>query len=137
MSDVNEEIAKLYFENNNFLIRTNVKYYFKGEKGVGGDSDIDIIAFNLQPDKINPPKNFVLDTRDIKGIMYAAVEVKGWHTETFTPSLIKNSPRIFYFTREEADKKIKEVIRTAHYKKNSLYLPLLKQLIPNKMLFNS
>ncbi len=117
MSDVNEEIVKLYFENNEFLIRTNIKYYIKGEKNVGGDSDIDILAYNLNPDKMHPPKNFVLVTTDLKGIEYAAIEVKGWHAENFSPSVIKNNERIFYITRKEADEKIKETIRTANYKK--------------------
>lgn len=124
MADVNEEIARLFFENRDFLVRTNVKYWVKGEKGIGGDSDVDLVAVNLHPDRINPPKNFILKTDDLKGIEYAAIEVKGWHTEAFTPSLIKTAPRIFNFIRPEADKKIKEVIQTAHYKK-ILVIPTL------------
>jgi len=96
----------------------------KGEKGIGGDSDVDLVAVNLHPDRINPPKNFILKTDDLKGIEYAAIEVKGWHTEAFTPSLIKAAPRIFNFIRPEADKKIKDVIQTAHYKK-ILVIPTL------------
>ena len=117
MADVNEEIAKLYFENNGFLIRTNVKYYVKTKGSVGGDSDIDIIAFNLNPDRMNPPDDFVLKTPALAGIEYAAVEVKGWHTLNFSPSVIQGSPRILNFVRAEADQKVKEVIRTAQYKR--------------------
>lgn len=124
MADVNEEIARLFFENRDFLVRTNVKYWVKGKKGIGGDSDVDLVAVNLHPDCINPPKNFILKTDDLKGIEYAAIEVKGWHTEAFTPSLIKAAPRIFNFIRPEADKKIKDVIQTAHYKK-ILVIPTL------------
>ena len=32
----------------------------------------------------------------------AAVEVKGWHTERFTPSYLRAWPRLFYFARPEA-----------------------------------
>ena len=124
MADVNEEIVRLFFENLNFLVRTNVKYWVKSEKGIGGDSDVDLVAHNLHPDRINPPTNFILKTDDLKGIEFAAIEVKGWHTEVFTPSLIQSAPRIFYFTRPEADEKIKAVIQTAHYKK-ILVIPAL------------
>jgi len=106
------------------LVRTNVTYRVKGENGIGGDSDVDLVALNLHPDRINPPKNFILKTDDLKGIEYAAIEVKGWHTEVFTPSLIRSAPRIFYFTRPEADEKIKAVIQTAHYRK-ILVIPAL------------
>ena len=117
MVNVNEEIVRLFFENNNFLVRTNVKYHISSDAGVGGDSDIDLVAINLQPDRINPPKDIILETDDLKGIEFAAIEVKGWHTEAFTPSLVIAAPRIFNFIRPEADEAIKKVIQTAHYKK--------------------
>jgi hypothetical protein len=69
-----KKLQDFFFENHNFFVRTNVKYRVKGEKGIGGDSDVDLVAVNLHPDSINPPKNFILKTDDdLTGIEYAAI----------------------------------------------------------------
>lgn len=101
MPDVNETIVRHFFELNGFLVRTNVKYWVSGERG-GGDSDIDLVVYNLNPDKLNPPQGFVLTVDELAGIRRAIVETKGWHTESFTEGLIKNTRRIFHFVRPEA-----------------------------------
>ena len=101
MPDINETVVRHFFEMNGFLVRTNVKYWVSGERG-GGDSDIDLVVYNLNPDKLNPPQGFVLAVDDLAGIRQAIVETKGWHTESFTEGLIKNTPRIFNFVRPEA-----------------------------------
>lgn len=101
MPDVNETIVRHFFELNSFLVRTNVKYWVAGERG-GGESDIDLVVYNLNPDKLNPPQIFVLKVDELAGIRRAIVETKGWHTESFTEGLIKRTPRIFHFVRPEA-----------------------------------
>ena len=101
MPDVNETVVRHFFELNGFLVRTNVKYWVSGERG-GGDSDIDLVVYNLNPDKLNPPQSFVLTVQELTGIRRAIIETKGWHTESFTAGLIKNTPRIFNFVRREA-----------------------------------
>jgi len=90
----NETIVRHFFELNGFLVRTNVKYWVSGKRG-GGDSDIDLVVYNLNPDKLNPPQAFILTVDELAGIRQAIVETKGWHTESFTEGLIKNTPRIF------------------------------------------
>ena len=117
MSDVNEEIVRLFFEQLGFLVRTNVKYYVSKEKGPGGESDIDLIIYNLKPDLSNSLESFVLTKEDLKGIEYAIVECKGWHTEKFRPSLIRDTPRIFNFVRPEALNKAKVLFNTANFLK--------------------
>ena len=87
MADVNEEFSRLFFEHNGFLVRTNVKYYIiHNDRNNGGDSDIDLVVYNLNPNRQNPPTNFVLTLADLTGIEYAIVETKGWHTTTLTNS---------------------------------------------------
>ena len=117
MSEVNEEFSRLFFEQCNFLVRTNVKYYIIGEGNVGGDSDIDLVVYNLSTDRQHPPNNFVLNVNDLRGIEYAIAETKGWHQERFSPAVINNNPRIFNFVREESIAKATEVLNTAHFKK--------------------
>jgi len=116
MAYVDEEIVRLFFEFQGFLVRTNVKYMIT-KSGVPGESDVDLVVANLHPDKKNPPREFVLRVEDLKGIEYAAVEVKGWHTITFTQGMIRESPPIFNFVRPEAIKAVTESLGTAHFSK--------------------
>ena len=117
MADVNEEFSRLFFEQCGFLVRTNVKYHVRKTGQVGGDSDIDLVIYNLRPDRRNPPASFVLSVEDLNGIEYAIVETKGWHETRLTPAAINNSPRIFNFVRSEALKCATEVLNTAHFKR--------------------
>lgn len=116
MRDVNEEIVRLYFEGNGFLVRTNVPYYVrKNDRGPGGRSDIDLIVANMNhSEKDNLP--FVLTNDDVKGINKAAIEVKGWHTETISPAT-NNFERLTYITREEAVNAVEEVFGKCRFKK--------------------
>ena len=111
MTDINETIVRHFFELNGFLVRTNVKYWVTGERG-GGESDIDLVVRNLNPDKLNPPHEFILTVDKLPGIRQAIVETKGWHTERFTQGLIRTTPRIFNFVQAEA---IREVTKNVLY----------------------
>lgn len=118
MSDVNEEFARVFFEENDFLVKTNLKYYVKKEgKTIGGDSDIDLLILHLKPNTMSPVSTFVLNVEDLKSIDCAIVESKGWHTETFTESKIKSNPRIFNFVREEAIEKAELFFNRSNFKK--------------------
>jgi hypothetical protein len=83
MSDVNEELVRRYYEIQGYFVRTNVRYEFRAERGMG-HSDIDLCVLHpLSGDA-------------------AIVEVKGWHTERISPSYLRAWPRLFYFVRPEA-----------------------------------
>jgi hypothetical protein len=101
MPDINETVVRHFFELNDFLVRTNIKYWVASERSAG-ESDIDLVVLNLNPDKRNPPQSFVLTLDELPGIRQAIVETKGWHTNSFTRSVIKTNPRIFNFVRPEA-----------------------------------
>ena len=116
MPDINETVVRHFFELNGFLVRTNVRYWVSGERG-GGDSDIDLVILNLNPDKLNPPRSFVLTLDELPGIRQAIVETKGWHTERFTEGLIKGTPRIFNFVRPEAIEQAKRVFSDADFRR--------------------
>jgi hypothetical protein len=84
VSDVNEDIVRLYFELNGYMVQSNLKYMIHT-----GESDIDLAIMREKPaDR-------------------AIVEVKGWHTERFTLTYVMNDTKSdscppFYFTRPEA-----------------------------------
>jgi hypothetical protein len=99
MSDINEEIVRLFFESNKFLVQTNLPYSLHNV-----DSDIDLLVLNLHPvEAKNKEIDFVIkEMDDLKRIHRASIEVKGWHGMNFTPSVIREFNRIFNFVSDSA-----------------------------------
>ena len=94
MSAVSETIVREYFELHAFLVRQHRKYIAQTRRE---DDDIDFFVLNPQPQKRDAEMPFVLSPPDLQFIARAIVVVKGWHTETFSPSLLANAPEIFRF----------------------------------------
>jgi len=116
MADVNEEIVREYFEDNGFLVRTNLKYYInRNNGGPGGLSDIDLVVVNMKTTDLGSLP-FILTTNDLKGISKASIEVKGWHTERITPN-INNFNRLSHFARNEAVEVASKFFDTRDFKK--------------------
>ena len=88
--DVNEEILRLYFELNGYMVHTNLKYRVKKPGGPGAEADIDLAVYRRDPED------------------RAIVEVKGWHTETITKGYLTHPEkkdyrgRIFNFIQKPA-----------------------------------
>jgi len=116
MPDINETIVRHFFELNGFLVRTNVKYWVSGARG-GGDSDIDLVVYNLDPDRRHLSQDFVLTLDSLQCVRRAVVETKGWHTMSFTEGLVKSTPRIFNFVRPEAIEAAAEVFQDADFRR--------------------
>jgi len=117
MAEVNEEIVRVFFETCGFMVRTNVRYQAPGRMRI--DSDVDLVVHNVNPQREHPPDNFVLTVEELKGVEYASVEVKGWHTENFNPSLIRaaKDKGLFNFVCEEAIDAVTEALNTARFSK--------------------
>jgi hypothetical protein len=98
MAEANEALVRAYFELRGYFVRTNVLYQFRKGQGMGW-SDIDLCA-------INPRSGDA-----------AAVEVKGWHTESITPSYIKEWPNLFYFVRPEALAAAEELLGRSDFRR--------------------
>jgi len=96
MTHLNEEIARVFFEISGFLVRSNLPYRIgKGSP----DSDIDLLIQNTAPTG-DPPREMILSAAKLQGIHRAIVEVKGYHTERFSPSILDE--RMFRFTTADA-----------------------------------
>ena len=114
MAEVNEEVSRLFFEANGFLVRTNLSYFVKKPKGPAGTSDIDLLVANMAPESsIEMP--FILEEEHLAGISKAIIEVKGWHMERISPSL-SSFDRIAYFTRPEAIRAATDFFHASDFK---------------------
>jgi hypothetical protein len=94
MSAINETIVREYFELHGFLVRQDRKFEARGKQEVDG---IDFSVWNPQPAQPASPAPFILESADLPAVNRALVVVRGWHTESFGPALLENSPEIFRF----------------------------------------
>ena len=95
MPAVSETIVREYFELNEFLVRQHRKYISQTHREE--DDDIDFFVLNPHPQPPDGALPFVLGSADLPVIERAIVVVKGWHTETFSSSVLARAPEIFRF----------------------------------------
>jgi hypothetical protein len=94
MSAVSEMIVREFFELRGFLVSQQHKHTTTGRKE---EEDIDFFVVNPRPPAEGAPASGVLTPEDLIKISRAVVVVKGWHTDTFGPSLLAHAPEIFRF----------------------------------------
>ncbi|MBI3877664.1 MAG: hypothetical protein HY300_17185 [Verrucomicrobia bacterium] len=94
MSAVSETIVREYFELSGFFVRQQRKFIAPQRRE---DDEIDFHVINPRYVPAEKPLPFVLSSTDLASIARAVVVVKGWHTDTFSPSLLANAPEIFRF----------------------------------------
>lgn len=114
MTEVNEEIVRQYLEQLGFFVRTDVPYFrSRAETGLksGGWGDLDVLAWHPN------------------GTRYL-IEVKGWHTERFSPSYFdEGSPYVDRFSRKAAE----EIFGSKQFK-TVLVVPSISGRAPDRVL---
>ena len=103
MSAIDEGIVREYFEQNGFLVRQVRKYQVTARKK-SGDEEIDLIVYNPAWDRSARKPDFFLFSSELPFIQRAVVAVKPWHTNVFSPAILKSSPEIFRFLEENVMK---------------------------------
>jgi len=99
MSAIDEGIVREYFEQNGFLVRQVRKYQVTARRK-SGDEEIDLIVYNPAWVGGSRKPDFFLFSSELPLIQRAVVSVKGWHTNVFSPGILKSSPEIFRFLEE-------------------------------------
>jgi hypothetical protein len=94
MAAVSEIIVREYFELNGFLVRQFRKYVAPAGRE---DDDIDFLVINPHPQPRTGERPFLLNSPDLSTIGRAIVILKAWHTHTFSPALLTNTPELFRF----------------------------------------
>ena len=103
MSVIDEGIVREYFEQNGFLVRQVRKYQVQARRKTG-DEEVDLIVYNPTYARNSRRPDFFLFASELAYIQRAIVVVKGWHSDTFTPGILKSSPEIFRFLEEKVMK---------------------------------
>lgn len=107
MSAIDEDIVREYFEQNGFLVRQVRKYQVQARKKTG-DEEIDLIVYNPAWQRGARRPDFFLFSNELPFLHRAVVSVKPWHTDVFSPGMLKSSPEIFRFLEENV---LKEATR--------------------------
>jgi hypothetical protein len=94
MPAVSEMIVREFFELHGFLVRQPRKHTLRSSRG---SDEADLFVVNPRPLPLTEPLPFLLAPEDLDRLSRGVVVVKGWHTETFSPSRLALQPEIFRF----------------------------------------
>src|ERR1700760_4214274 len=100
MSAIDEGIVREYFEQNGFFVRQVRKYQVQARKKTTSE-EIDLLVYNPAWQRGRRPPGFFLFASELPSIQRALVAVKPWHTDVFTPAMLRSAPeKIFSFLEE-------------------------------------
>jgi len=112
MSAIDEGIVREYFEQNGFLVRQVRKYQVTARRK-SGDEEIDLLVYNPSWERDSRKPDFLLFSSELACIHRAVVSVKPWHTNVFSPAILKGSPEIFRFLEENVLKEATRLFPTS------------------------
>ena len=107
MAAIDEGIVREYFEQYGFLVRQVRKYQVQARRKTG-DEEVDLLVYNPAYVRGSRKPDFLLFSNELSNIHRAIIVVKAWHTDKFTPTMLKSSPEIFRFLEDNV---LKEVSR--------------------------
>ena len=96
MAAIDEGIVREYFEQNGFLVRQMRKYQVQARRKTS-DEEIDLLVYNPAWRRGAKKPDFFLFSSELRFIQRAVVAVKPWHTDVFSPGMLKSSTEIFRF----------------------------------------
>jgi hypothetical protein len=108
MSAIDEGIVREYFEQNGFFVRQVRKYQVQSRKKTSGE-EIDLLVYNPTWQTGSRRPDFFLFPSELPFIQRALVAVKPWHTDVFTPAMLRSTPEIFSFLEENVLKQVKRL----------------------------
>src|SRR5262249_52981435 len=84
-----------------FLVCQRRKYRVQSRQKTA-DEEVNLVVLNPRVTAPESPADFELTSETLGRIRCAIVSVKGWHTETFAPSVLTHQPQIFRFVENKA-----------------------------------
>lgn len=108
MAAIDEGIVREYLEQNGFLVRQMRKYQVQARRKTS-DEEIDLLVYNPSWKGGARKPDFFLFSNELPFIHRAVVSVKPWHTDVFSPGMLKSSQEIFRFLEEKVLKKAQTI----------------------------
>ncbi len=104
MAAIDEGIVREFFEQNGFFVRQVRKHAVQARRKTS-DEEIDLVVYNPAWSRENRRPEFFLFATELPHLHRAIVSVKPWHTDVFTPGMLKSSPEIFRFLEDEVERR--------------------------------
>ena len=100
---IDEGIVREYFEQNGFFVRQVRKHAVQARRKTS-EEEIDLVVYNPSWVRGGRRPDFFLFATELPFLHRAIVAVKPWHTDVFTPGMLKSSPEIFRFLEAEVQR---------------------------------
>ena len=110
MASVNEQIVREYFETLGFFIIQPNKHQVAARHKHDAE-EIDLLITRPGSAGVsNPPKAVVWGAKELAKVQRAVVSIRGWHTDRFSPAILKKNPEIFRFTGLPVIKEARKIL---------------------------
>lgn len=100
MAGFDENMVREYFELNGFLVRQLRKYGVQS-RSKRVDEQVDLVVLNPSARAKDRPQGFQIFSTELARIPRAVVVVKGWHTSSFTPRMLRSGKSLFDFLQQD------------------------------------
>ena len=110
MASVNEQIVREYFETLGFFVIQPNKHQVAARHKLDAEEIDLLIARPGQAGVFTPPKEVVWGSQELAKVQRAIVSIRGWHTDRFSPAVLKKNPDIFRFAELSVMKEARKTL---------------------------
>ena len=97
MASVNEQIVREYFETLGFFVIQPNKHQVAARHKLDAEEIDLLIARPGQAGVFTAPTQIIWGAPELEKVQRAIVSIRGWHTDRFSPAVLKKNPDIFRF----------------------------------------
>lgn len=101
MASVNESIVREFLEGLGFLTRQPRKYQIMVRSEQSLREEVDMLAIHPDPAPGPMPEPGRWGPEELRRVPRAVVGIRGWHTERFSPAVLRQAPEVYRFAAEE------------------------------------
>jgi hypothetical protein len=115
MADMNTRVVREFLEANDYTVITNRKFQLQKAEPPGRHS-VDLLGRNMNCSTPENPLPMRLQAEHMRHISNVIVDVKGWHSHRFSPSVLSSMKELFYFVSPPALEFARDVFGGAPFK---------------------
>ncbi len=110
MASVNEQIVREYFETLGFFVIQPNKHQVAARHKLDAE-EMDLLIARPGPAGVfKPPEAVIWGAEELGNVQRAVVSIRGWHTDRFSPAVLKKNPELFRFTELAVTKEARKII---------------------------
>lgn len=110
MSSVNEQIVREYFETLGFLVIQPNKHQVAARHKLDSEEIDLLVARPGSAGVFSTPKEVLWNSPSLEKVQRAVVSIRGWHTDRFSPAVLKKNPEIFRFAGLEVIREARRML---------------------------